>query len=99
LLAGAGEGDVAPFLQPDAVGAEDEGALDSDALAGVAGERVGMADATRFEVVAAQLNAVAAVSDDGEHAVLAVDVLDGGAGAVLDREGIVVGVGGGARPG
>ena len=53
LLAGAGEGDVAPFLEAVAAGAEDESALDGDALAGVAGERVGVADVAGCEVVAA----------------------------------------------
>jgi len=52
LLAGAGEGDVAPFLQPLSAGAEDEGAIDGDSLAGVAGESVGVADVAVFDVLA-----------------------------------------------
>src|SRR5205823_951172 len=75
-------------LQAGTVAAEDEGALDGDALAGVAGECIGVADVTRFEVVAAQLESVAAVGDNGERAVLAVDGLDGGAGAILDGGGV-----------
>ena len=50
LGAGARERDVAPFLQARFAGAEDEGALDGEALGGVAGERVGVADVAGLEV-------------------------------------------------
>ena len=48
--AGAGERDVAPFLEACLAGCEDEGAFDGEALGGVAGERVGVADVARLEV-------------------------------------------------
>src|SRR5438094_10548284 len=51
LLAGAGEGDIAPLLQPLSADAVDKGTLDGDSLAGVAGEGVGMADVTSLQVV------------------------------------------------
>ena len=76
LCAGAGEGDVAPFLQPCFAGAEDEGALDGEALGGVPGERVGVADVPGLEVAAAELDGRAAVGGDGERAPVEVDPLD-----------------------
>jgi hypothetical protein len=45
LEAGAGAGDVAPFLQGALVVEEDEGAVDGHALGGVAGERVAVVEA------------------------------------------------------
>ena len=90
LGAGAGEGDVAPFLQACFAGAEDEGALDGEALGGVAGERVGVADVAGLEVAAAEFDGRAAVGGDGERPPFEVDVLDGSAGAVLDAENVGV---------
>ena len=46
----SGERDVAPLLQARLAGAEDEGAFDGEALGGVAGERVGVADVAGLEV-------------------------------------------------
>ena len=86
LVARAGEGDVAPLPQPLPADTEDEGALDGDALAGVSGERIGVAHVTVPEVAAAELDAVAAVGDDRQGPVLAVDCVDGGAGSVLHAE-------------
>ena len=88
--AGAGEGDVAPFLEACLAGAEDEGALDGEALAGVAGERVGVADVAGLEVAGGSSStvgprSVAIVS----VRVFAVDAFDGAAGAVLDAEAVV----------
>ena len=56
--------DVAPLLEPCLAGAEDEGALDGEALGGVAGEGVGVADVARLEVAAAELDDRAAVGRD-----------------------------------
>ena len=86
----ARERDVAPFLQARLAGAEDEGALDGEALGGVAGERVGVANVARLEVAAAELDGRAAVGGDGERPPVAVDALDGSAGAVLDAEAVGV---------
>ena len=86
----AREGDVAPLLEARLAGAEDEGALDGEALGGVAGERVGVADVARLEVAAAELDGRAAVGGDGERPSFAVDLLDGSAGAVLDAEEVGV---------
>src|SRR5581483_3392445 len=89
-LPGAGESDVAPLLQPGFARAEHERALDGDALAGVAGERVGVADVPRLEVAAAECDAVAAVGEDGERAVLPPNRLHRAAGAVLDAKRVRV---------
>src|SRR5438128_575780 len=56
LLAGAGEGDITPFLETGLSGAEHEGALDGQALGRVAGERVGVTDMARFEVASVEFN-------------------------------------------
>src|SRR5215211_1042259 len=83
LVARAGEGDVAPLLQPLPTGAENESALDGNALAGVPRVRVGVAV---LEVAAAEFDAVAAIDSDRQRPMLAVDGFDGGAGSVLDPE-------------
>ena len=66
--------------------AEDEGALDRHALAGVAGEGVGVPDVSLREVVAAELDPIAAVGHDAQRRCVPVDSLDGSARAVLDAE-------------
>ena len=90
LRSRAREGDVAPFLEACLAGAEDEGALDGEALGGVAGERVGVADVAGLEVAAAELDGGAAVGGDRQRPLVAVDALDGAAGAVLDAEAVGV---------
>ena len=76
----SGEGDVAPFLEARFAGAEDEGALDGQALGGVAGDRVGVASVARLEVAAAEFDGRAAVGVNGERPSFEVDVSDGAAG-------------------
>ena len=86
LLARAGEGDVAPLLQSLPADAEDEGALDGDALGGVPGEGVGVADVPVFEVAPPSSMRSPRSVTTVEGPVLAVDGFDRGAGAVLDAE-------------
>jgi hypothetical protein len=86
LFAGAGKGDVAPFLEAGFPGAEHEGAFDGEPLGGVAGERVGVADVSVLEVAAVELDGRAAVGGNREGAPFGVDALDGAGGAVLDGE-------------
>ena len=61
LSPGAGEGDITPLLQSCLAGAEYEGALDGEALRGVAGEGVRVPDVARLEVAPAELDGRAAV--------------------------------------
>ena len=82
------ECDVAPFLQACLAGSEHEGALDGEALGGVAGERVGVSNVAGREVGAAELDGRAAVGGDRQRSLVAVDPLDGSAGAVLDAEAV-----------
>ena len=56
LLRARGRGRRSPTPAVAPAGAEDEGALDGDALGGVAGERVCVADVARLEVAAAELD-------------------------------------------
>jgi hypothetical protein len=90
LLAGARECNVGPLLEPCGPGAEDEGALDGEPLAGVAGEGVGVADVARLQVVARQGHLVAPIRADMKPAAFALDLLDGRAGAVSDAEPVEV---------
>src|SRR3954464_7667402 len=81
----ARECDVAPLLEARLAGAEHEGALDGDALAGVASERGGVAYVPP-PVATGQPHASATVGLDRERAAVRIDLLDGSAGAVSDAE-------------
>ena len=63
-LARAGDCDVAPLLEPRVTGAEHEGAIDGDALGGMAGERVRVAHVAGIEIAPVERHAVAAVGED-----------------------------------
>ncbi len=90
LLAGAGEGDVAPLLQRASVVGEHERALDREPLRLVAGERVGVRDVAGIEVAGGKCEPAVVVELDLDRSLLAVDGGDGAAAAVGDREPAVV---------
>ena len=90
LLAGAAEGDVAPFLQRALVVGEHERALDREPLGLVAGERVGVGDVAGVEVAGGKGDAPAVVEIDDDRSLLAVDADDRAAAAVGDAEAAVV---------
>jgi hypothetical protein len=90
LRARAGERYVTPFLKPRLARAEDEGALDGEALGGVTGEGVGVAEVARVEVAATELDDRPAVGRNDERPPFGVDTLDSPTRSVLDAENIGV---------
>src|SRR6266508_460533 len=87
FAAGAGAGDVAPFLERALVGKEDVGALDGCPLGAMPGERVAVLEMVA-RVSERQLAGRAVVGAEGERVVANRE--DGGAGAVADAEARVV---------
>jgi hypothetical protein len=66
LVAGAGERDLAPFLQCSLVVGEHEGALEGESLRFVAGERVGVADVSGLEVAGGEREPAVVVELDND---------------------------------
>src|SRR4051794_7594153 len=82
--------DVAPFLKARAAIAEHKRSVHGNALACVAGQRIGVPDLTGFEVLALELDSVAAVREHAQRPSRNVDSFDGAASPVPDAEEVGV---------